>query len=112
MRPDGSKQAVNSQRRFAENLSKPPIAEPALKFHLPEPVLRVRVAEAEVRVNLAARANVRHSGGVSLDRHRPVDAANRRRYLRSHSSGAPDRAAEADDEQQRKRSYQCSTYAK
>src|SRR5687767_14055556 len=112
MRSDGSEQAVDSQRRFAENIRKPSIAEPALKFHLPEPVLRVRVAEAEVRVNLAALADMRHSVGVPLDRHRPVDAANRRRYLRSRSSGAPDRASEAEDEQQRKRSYKCSTYAK
>ena len=54
-----------------------------------------------VLVDLAARADVRHSGGVSLDRHRPGNAANRRRFLRPDSLVAPDRASGADDEQQR-----------
>src|SRR5215510_957662 len=101
MRSNSAEQAVDSQRRFAENLRKPPIAEPTLKFHLPEPVLRVRVAEAEVRVDLATSEDVRHSGGVALDRHRPGNAANRRRSLRFNSLVAPDRASGADDEQQR-----------
>jgi hypothetical protein len=67
---DGAQESILRDRRRAENLRQSPVADPALKLHLPQPVLRVHVPQAEQRIDLGRREDVRNRIGIAhnLDR--------------------------------------------